>query len=68
MGRIEATLEANTSVLNDIKDALVRHFSEDDERFNEIKKDISKINGKMIFGSGFIAAITSVVTLWFKGH
>ena len=61
LGRIEGKLDS-------LADAMTAHFDKDEMEFGAIKRDINKINKKMFFGSGAIAAITSMVTLWIKGH
>lgn len=68
IGDIRQTLGANTAILHRIENWMVRHDERDDERFNKLDADVNKIKNKMIFGSGFVAAITSVFTLWIKGH
>lgn len=61
LGRIEGKLDSLTDMMG-------QHFEDDKTSFSEIRHDVNKINKKMIFGSGFIAAITSMFTLWIKGH
>ena len=68
LGRVEGTLDSITGELRNIREFMTRHEHEDRAQFMEIRDDISKINKKVLFGSGAVATLISVVGIWLKGH
>ena len=68
IGRIEGTLNSNTELLRNIREFLTRHEHDDNIRFTEVRDEISKINKKVLFGSGAVATLISVIGIWLKGH
>jgi len=68
LGRIEGSLDSITGELRQIREFMIRHEHEDRTQFAEVKSDIAKINKKVLFGSGAVATMISVVGIWLKGH
>ena len=61
LGRIEGKLQSNSSVLEAMSDKMSRHFDEDREFQTAIVDRVGKVEKKVWWATGALAACTFIV-------